>query len=346
MISTVLIYEPSTGGAPVKGAPFFGAFDPYLNLAREEVLLNHLQEGEILLYLWQNQNTVVIGKNQNCFKECRVSLLEEEGGHLARRLSGGGAVFHDLGNLNYTFLARREDFDIARQTNVVLQAVKHFGIRAEVSGRNDITVEGKKFSGNAYYLTKGACYQHGTLLLAVDPEKIGRYLSVNREKLKAKGVASVRSRVTGLVDYAPSITVETMKETLMEAFAKEYGKAQRAGFTEDIENEAVILREKYASNSWKYGKTISFTYTMERRFSWGLTEIQLKVDEGIITQAAVFTDALSTKWPPVLQKALIGLQCQVKPLQELRKRWEKESILSPEDKEALIQSMDLIMESL
>lgn len=321
MISQVLLYDLSKEGAPVPGAPLLGTqedlFDPYLNLAREEVLLHHLKPGQILLYLWQNQNTVVIGKNQNCFKECHVSLLESEGGHLARRLSGGGAVFHDLGNLNYTFLAYKEDFDIKRQTKVILEAVKSFGIEAEASGRNDITVDGKKFSGNAYYLSKEACYQHGTILINIDGEKIARYLSVSREKLASKGVASVRSRVTGLHLLSPDVTVASMKQALEEACSKEYGLPITLANDKIIEQEAAMLRERYASDAWLYGSKTAFTYSFEKRFSWGGVEVSLKVDKGIIQEAKVYTDALATGWPQAVEALLTGCPCRITSLKDL-----------------------------
>ena len=146
--------------------------NPYENLAREQVLLEDGPKDGVVLYLWQNEKTVVIGRNQNAFKECRVSLLEEEGGHLARRLSGGGAVFHDSGNLNFTFILPREDFDIPRQMEVIRLACLHFGIPAEISGRNDLTANGQKFSGNAFYTSESRAYHHGTILLNADMELI------------------------------------------------------------------------------------------------------------------------------------------------------------------------------
>ena len=168
-------------------------FDPYFNLAMEKWLCDHL-DGRRILYLWQNEHTVVIGKNQNPLKECRLAALKQDGGLLARRCSGGGAVYHDLGNLNFTMLVPNDQFDLHRQCSVLLQAVRQFGVDAQFSGRNDLTAQGRKFSGNAFYHGPHGSFHHGTLLVDTDSEKVARYLKVSAAKLKGNGVDSVRQR--------------------------------------------------------------------------------------------------------------------------------------------------------
>ena len=196
--------------------------NPHENLAAEKVLMDTLHPGEAMLYLWQNFHTVVIGKNQNAWLECRTSLLEEEGGKLARRLSGGGAVYHDLGNLNFTFLMCKEDYDLDKQIEVIRQACALAGVQVEKSGRNDLLADGRKFSGNAFYQDKIHAYHHGTLMVDVNLEKLGRYLSPPKAKLQAKGVASVRSRVVNLKELSPALTIEAMRDNMIQAFQKVY----------------------------------------------------------------------------------------------------------------------------
>ncbi len=201
------------------------SFDPYENLALEEALLSRVGKGELILYLWQNERTVVIGKNQNPWKECRTALLAEEGGHLARRLSGGGAVFHDLGNLNFTFVMPGEEYDLPRQLTVLERACRSLGIPAERSGRNDLLADGRKFSGNAFYKHNGKAYHHGTLMVDVDMEMVQRYLSPSKAKLAAKGVDSVRSRVVNLREFVPDLTIPRLADALIAALAEVYAVA-------------------------------------------------------------------------------------------------------------------------
>lgn len=280
---------------------------PYRNLAMEEYMTLHVPQGTCILYLWQNRHTVVIGKNQNCWRECRVNFLEQEDGYLVRRLSGGGAVFHDLGNLNFTFIVGAEDYDVSRQLDVILEAVRSLGIHAEKTGRNDITVEGRKFSGNAFYRTGDGCYHHGTILIRADKENMSRYLNVSKEKLASKGVTSVKSRVANLCEFKPDITLEEVKAALVEAFSRVYGQpAVRMKEEELPQLEIDVLTEKFASWQWKYGRKIPFEYEMEKRFPWGNIQIQLHVDEGVIQDVNVFSDAMDQEMFGALAKQLKG----------------------------------------
>ncbi len=275
--------------------------DPHYNLALEETLLSHADDA-VILYLWQNQNTVVIGRNQNPWKECRTALLQQEGGHLARRLSGGGAVFHDLGNLNFTFLMPQSHYDLDRQLEVIQSAVRSFGIDAQRSGRNDILAQGRKFSGNAFYKNGHHAYHHGTLLIDADMDKLSRYLNPSKAKLSAKGVDSVRSRVGNLRELNGGITIESMKSALVEAFAEIYD-----GPVEKIEvSPDPALAERYRSWEWNFGQKLPFSFEWEDRLDFGCIRIEASVENGVIRRAKVYTDAMDWQLPERLEQAMTG----------------------------------------
>ncbi len=292
MIGRIAIYESE-------------GFDPHRNLAIEQHLLETVLGGCCLLYLWQNERTVVIGRNQNAWAECRTTQLFGDGGRLARRLSGGGAVYHDRGNLNFTFLMREEDYDLSRQLSVIRRACAICGIETELSGRNDVLASGRKFSGNAFYHHEGRAYHHGTLLIDVDADAMGRYLSPSKAKLEAKGVESVRSRVVNLSELNPAITVDALKAAMKQAFREVYDLPL---CPPPVPDEARIgeLTSHYASDAWLFGQKLPFTLRCEQRFPWGGIELQLFVDRGVITDAAVYTDDMDPETAPKLRKALIG----------------------------------------
>lgn len=292
MIDRIAIYESE-------------GFDPHRNLAIEQHLLETVLGGCCLLYLWRNERTVVIGKNQNAWAECRTTLLSGEGGHLARRLSGGGAVYHDLQNLNFTFLMHEEDYDLNRQLSVIRRACLLCGIETEISGRNDVLASGRKFSGNAFYHHEGRAYHHGTLLVDTDAEAMGRYLSPSRAKLEAKGVESVRSRIVNLKELNPALTVDMLKTAMKQAFSEVYGLPISAPPAVD-EARIKELTAHYTSDAWLYGQKLPFTFRCEQRFSWGGVELQLSVDRGVITGAKLYTDAMDDGLAARQEAVLIG----------------------------------------
>ena len=282
-------------------------FDPYQNLATEKHLMDIVQPGSCILYLWQNQNTVVIGRNQNPWAECRISLLEQEGGRLARRLSGGGAVFHDLGNLNFTFLMNKEDYDLDRQVSVIQTACSLAGIHAEKSGRNDLLADGRKFSGNAFYHNSTHAYHHGTLMVDVDRDKLGRYLSPPKAKLEAKGVASVRSRVVNLKELAPDLTVEKMKKYIADAFCRVYGmQATPISLTETDAEVIDRLHADYSAWDYLFGTPLPLSFQCQAHFPWGNVQIQLDAKDGKITQLKVYSDSMDWSFPHTVEAALTG----------------------------------------
>lgn len=285
--------------------------NPYRNLAMEEYLFSRCGEDEVILYLWQNQHTVVIGRNQNAWKECRISKIEEDGAVIARRLSGGGAVFHDLGNLNFTFLASKKNYDLKKQLQVILGAVRKLGIRAELSGRNDILAEGRKFSGNAFHEHKGRCYHHGTLMVDVKMDDLNKYLNVSKKKLQSKGIASVRSRVANLREFQPLLTIGQLKEALRETFEEVYGGESLEVKESQLDAQEVeTLYEKYASWDWIYGRQFEFQYEVGERFDWGQVDIQFQVDSGRITDVQVYSDSLKPEVIRRIPEKLAGVRYQ------------------------------------
>ncbi|MDU5319759.1 MAG: lipoate--protein ligase LplA [Escherichia coli] len=256
------------------------SYDPWFNLAVEECIFRQMPATQRVLFLWRNADTVVIGRAQNPWKECNTRRMEEDNVRLARRSSGGGAVFHDLGNTCFTFMAGKPEYDKTISTSIVLNALNALGVSAEASGRNDLvvkTAEGdRKVSGSAYRETKDRGFHHGTLLLNADLSRLANYLNPDKKKLAAKGITSVRSRVTNLTELLPGITHEQVCEAITEAFFAHYG--------ERVEAE-IISPDKTPD--------LPNSHLLDERFTWGGVELHFDVEKGHITRAQVFTDSLN-----------------------------------------------------
>lgn len=309
--------------------------DPYINLAAEEHLTFSCGEDEVILFLWQNAHTVVIGRNQNPWRECNVERIKADDVYMARRMSGGGAVYHDMGNLNFTFIARDGVYDIGRQTDVILLACRLMGISADKTGRNDLTVSGKKFSGHAYFSSGGYNYHHGTIMMNVDEEDMPKYLRVSEAKLKSKGVASVRSRVTNLMDHIPedrltnicgpegqssektrtAKAVSAMQQELIRAAGREYGCVPVFADLPEVPEE---LCQKYSSEEWRYGTRIPFSKVIEHRFEWGGVEVQLEMRGEYISRCRLYSDSLETDLFGQIGELLEGCRYDVGEILGLR----------------------------
>lgn len=271
-----------------------GCHDPYMNLAVESRLLDCHAPNTVTLFLWKNERTVVIGANQNPYSECDVNALLADGGRLARRRTGGGAVYHDLGNLNFSFVADRRLYDVGRQMRVIQEALRRFGLETEVSGRNDITFEGRKFSGNAFGHTKWQGLHHGTLLIKTDGGRMSRYLKVNQAKLQKHGVRSVASRVVNLSEVA-DITAENIVPHLTAAFQDVYqGQARSVAFGALCDAEARAVCRRIGSDGYLYGRWRDFRAVKSAQFAWGRVDVDLRIDEaqGVIREATVASDSL------------------------------------------------------
>lgn len=271
------------------------SLDPYHNIALEEYLLDTLPVNSMTMYLWQNERTVVIGRNQSSYNEVNIQKLEEDGGHLARRLSGGGAVYHDTGNLNFTFITSETDFDLTKQDEVILNALRRFNIKAEVNGRNDLTIDGRKFSGHAYYHTNKNSLHHGTIMVSVNENSLTDYLNVSKKKLASKKVESVRSRIINLNELNSSITVNELKNELIMSFIETYDANPTILSEEDLDKDEIRRRaERFASEQWKYDKPETFDKEREQRFLWGTVTVKYSEEDGLVSMVAIYTDSLNT----------------------------------------------------
>jgi lipoate-protein ligase A len=272
------------------------SFDPMLNLALEEWIYARSGGNAKQLYLWRNRDSVIIGRFQNPWTECRVGELERDGVQLARRRSGGGAVYHDTGNTNFTFFTSRQDYSKERNFEIVLRALNGIGIPAAASGRHDLIAEGRKISGSAFKLTSERAYHHGTLLLNSNLEKLVYYLTPDDLELESKGIASVRSRVANLTEFDPVITHEQLAEELIGQFESYYGgKAEVMRLDPKRMLDDPEFRESYrelASWEWLWGRTPKFTRRLSCRFDWGEMELLLTAKRGTIEAVTLPPDGL------------------------------------------------------
>lgn len=281
--------------------------DPYYNLALEEDLLKQVQQDEVILYIWQNEKTVVIGRNQNPYLECDVSQLSSNGVRLARRISGGGAVYHDLGNVNFTFIYKESNKDLEKQLNVIKKAVEAFDVAVELSGRNDLTIQGQKFSGHAFYAEDGNEFHHGTLMVDVDVNQLAKVLKPSKLKMEAKGITSVKSRVINLKTLKPSFSVGKLIDSLMYYFEEDYG-----GTSKPLEYNSQCYKpknlQKYKDPGWIYGECPKYDVMLERKTSLGIVQALLSVENGKIKKLKIYTDSLSIVHNEQIEQQFIGME--------------------------------------
>jgi len=281
--------------------------DPYHNLAVEKHLMDTLPESTAILYLWQNQRVISFGRNQNPWRECRVDDFLRSGGRLVRRLSGGGLMYHDLGVLNFSFILPKSDLDVRKQLSVVLMAVGAFGIRAELSGRNNLQSAGCKFNENAFYKAGHSAYHHGTLLWNVDMDDMERYLAPSDEETFSQGTGPERVRMINLRNVCKDMTLAGIRESLYNAFTYVYG-FEPIMLDESMLDSYTIARltEGLKSEDWLYPATHPYTFAVEERFPWGTVTVKLLQEGGFIRQAKIFTDAMEAGLFIRLEQALNG----------------------------------------
>lgn len=289
-----------------------GITDPRINLAIEEYALKHLPAVDDYLLFYINEPSIIIGKNQNTIEEINADYVNEHNIHVVRRLSGGGAVYHDLGNLNFSFITNDdgESFHNFRKfTEPVVQALKKLGVDAELSGRNDIQVGERKISGNAQYATKGRMFSHGTLLFASEIEHVVSALKVNADKIKSKGIKSIRSRVANITEFLDRpMTIEEFRLTILHSI---FGGDQVDEYKltdEDWANIHELSRARYQSWDWNYGKSPKSNFQASKRFeNIGTVEVRLDIEKGRIKEAKIFGDFFGVKDVAELEDKLRGI---------------------------------------
>lgn len=284
--------------------------NPCFNLAMEEYLFN-LDDNNNYVLLWQNEPTIVVGKYQNTAEEINSEYVKEKGIHVVRRITGGGAVYHDLGNLNYTFINKdteKKEFDFKKFTMPIVKALERLGVKAELSGRNDITIDGKKFSGNAQYVKQRKVLHHGTLLFNSKMEELTKALKVSEDKFQSKGIKSVRSRVTNISDYlSGDISVSEFKELLLNYMFDEDADLIEGRLSDaDLNEIDSLMKNKYMNWDWNYGYSPEFNVNQGKRFEAGKIEVLINIKQGFIQGIKFYGDFFGSENLEEIEALLTG----------------------------------------
>ena len=293
--------------------------NPYYNMAFDEYCLESLPIDEPVFFLWQNRPAVIVGYNQEVNTEVNLDYLKEKGIDLVRRVTGGGAVYHDLENLNYTIVGRSEDLerDYPEYAALMMKALQALGVPATLSGRNDILVEGKKVSGFAKRVCKNRLMVHGTLMYNVDVDVLTHVLNPSTTKLQSKGIASVRSRVTNLCNYLPELSdIQAFKNRLEEILSNNYSDAEYKLSEADLAHIQRLTDEKFATWEWNYGRSPKATLVHSARLACGTVELHLTLAENRIASCRFGGDFLGNLPASDVEKALTGIPYEIN---EIRK---------------------------
>lgn len=290
-----------------------GITDPQINLAIEEYVLRNLDENESYLLFYINEPSIIIGKNQNTIEEINTEYVEKNNIKVVRRLSGGGAVYHDLGNLNFSFITKDDGdsfHNFLKFTEPVVKALRKMGVNAELSGRNDLLAEGRKISGNAQFSTKGKMFSHGTLLFNSEMDHIVSALKVRKDKIESKGIKSVRSRVANIIEFLKEpMTIEEFRSELLKNIFEGVKEIPEYVLTEeDWKNIYKLSKERYQNWEWNYGKSPRFNFQNSKRLPVGLIEFRLDVKKGIIEECKIFGDFFGVGDVTEIEKLLVGVQ--------------------------------------
>jgi lipoate---protein ligase len=285
--------------------------DAYFNLAAEEYVFSQLDRKQEYLLLWQNRNAIVVGVHQNTYEEINPEFVEQHNVQVVRRMTGGGAVYHDLGNLNFSFVvdANGKGFNFRQLALPVIQTLNNLGVAAEFNGRNDLTIGGLKISGNAERIKGDRLLHHGTLLFSSNLETLSAALRVKGDKIESKSIKSVRSRVTNIQDYLPGLTIDAFKNVLVEEINRSNRQVTEYTFTEaDRVAITKLQEEKYCTWAWNYGQSPDYNIKKERRFSGGGLSLYMTVHQGLIRSFRIFGDFFGEGDLSEIEQRLVGTE--------------------------------------
>lgn len=289
-----------------------GITDPRINLAIEEYALKNLDINETYLLFYINEPSIIIGKNQNTIEEINTEYVESNGIHVVRRLSGGGAVYHDLGNLNFSFITKDDGnsfHNFRKFTEPVVEALKKLGVNAELSGRNDLLAEGRKISGNAQFATKGRMFSHGTLLFNSEMDHIVSALRVKKDKIESKGIKSVRSRVANISEFlTEKIEIEEFRSLLLKYIFEGKEISEYVLTEEDWEKIHQLSKERYQNWDWNYGRSPKFNLQHSHRFPVGQIDVRLEVNKGMIENCKIYGDFFGVGDVSEIENKLINVR--------------------------------------
>ncbi|HEX6923125.1 MAG TPA: lipoate--protein ligase [Bacillales bacterium] len=297
--------------------------DPAVNLGIEEYILKHLDPNETYLFFYSMEPSIIVGKNQNTLEEINTEYVRENAVNVVRRLSGGGAVYNDEGDLSFSFITKDDGksfHNYEKFTEPVIRALQKLGVNAELSGRNDIEVDGKKVSGNAQFSTKGRMFSHGTLMFDVNLDNVQAALNPNPEKIESKGVKSVRSRVTNIREHlAEDMDIQEFKKTLLKYIFEvdDVADVPEYKLTDDDWHEIhEIIATRYKNWDWNFSKSPKFNVKHSQRFSAGTIDVRLQVNKGVIEEATIFGDFFGVGDVEDVEERLVGTRYEHEDLEK------------------------------